>query len=351
MVDIYKQLAIFLDSFPQRFPKDSDQGQKVLKLMISPEEAEMMMSLEKMPETVATIAQRLGRDEKELGEYLYALSVKGLIMRVGKPGNYLYMATAFAVGIIEFYLNNYTTEIVDEISKFKKELFKETWMKGTTRELRTVPVGESVAIDTEVLPYEDAEALIRSKKRIAVSPCMCTIFNEKKSEPEPCKVLKERCFQFDSAAFFFVENKLGRWITHEEALDIFKKSTEAGCVAQPGMSQNSGGMCMCCPCCCGPLDTYRDYDNRSEISNSNFFARVDEELCCSCETCIDRCPMDAISMEDTALVNTDLCIGCGVCALTCPEDAIKTYKKDKARQFTPEPDFFSSIMTVYEERK
>ena len=122
-------------------------------------------------------------------------------------------------------------------------------------------------------------------------------------------------------------------------------------MAQPGMSQNSGGMCMCCSCCCGVLDTYRDYDKRADISNSNFFAMVDEALCTVCETCIERCPMEAITMEESALVNPDLCIGCGVCALTCPDEAIKTYKKEAARQFIPEPDYFSSIMKVYEERR
>jgi len=351
MTDVYKRLAEFFDSFPQRFPKDSEQGLKVLEMMITPEEAEMIMSLEKMPETAPAIAQRLGRDEAELGEYLYALSKKGLIMRIGKEGNYHYMATAFAVGIIEFFLKSYTTEIADEFAKFHKELFQKTWMKGTTREIRTVPVGESVAAGVEILPYDDVAALIKSKKRISVTECMCAIQHGLKSDPEPCEVLTERCFQFGTAAFFFVENELGRWVTQEEALDIIKKSAEAGCVPQPGQSQNAGGMCMCCPCCCAPLDTYRDYDKRSEISNSNYFARVDEEACTACETCVDRCPMEAITVEDTACVNLDLCIGCGVCAVTCDYDAIKTYKKDESRQFIPEPDMMSSIMKIYEERK
>lgn len=352
MTEIYQQLANFFDSFPQRFPKESKQGLKVLEMMITPEEAEMMMSLEKMPESASTIAGRLGRDEADLGKYLYDLSVKGLIMRVGKEGNYHYMATAFAVGIIEFYLNNYTTELADEIYKFQKELFKGSWMKGTTKEIRTVPVGESVAPGTEVLPYDNIEAVIKSQKRIAVAECMCAIHSGLKSDPEPCETgIKERCFQFGGSAFFFVENNLSRWITQEEALEIVRKSAEAGCVPQPGQSQNAGGMCMCCPCCCAPLDTYRDYDKRSELSNSNYYAKVNEDLCSLCETCVDRCPMDAITMGDSALVNRDLCIGCGVCAITCDDDAIKTYRKEEAMQFVPEPDFMSGMMKIYQERK
>ncbi len=351
MTDVYKRLAKFFDSFPQRFPAESKQGQKVLQMMITPEEAEMMMSLEKMPEPASAIAQRLGRDEAELTGYLYALSKKGLIMRLGKEGNHFYMATAFAVGVIEFYLDSYTTEIADEFEKFHRELFEKSWMRGTTREIRTVPVGESVAAGTEILPYENAEMLLKSKKRIAVAECMCAIQKGLMTTQEDCRVLTERCFQFDGAAFFFVENGLSRWITQEEALEILKKSTDAGCVPQPGQSQNSGGMCLCCPCCCAPLDTYRQYDKRSQLSNSNFFAKVDEEACSACETCVNRCPMEAITVDATSQVNLELCIGCGVCAVTCDDEAIKTYKKEEAKRFIPEPDYMSSIMKIHEERK
>ncbi len=49
---------------------------------------------------------------------------------------------------------------------------------------------------------------------------------------------------------------------------------------------------------------------------------VDEETCTACETCADRCPVNAINVEEFALVSQDICIGCGVCVPTCPSEAI-----------------------------
>jgi len=57
---------------------------------------------------------------------------------------------------------------------------------------------------------------------------------------------------------------------------------------------------------------------------SGFQPVWDPELCTACETCIDRCPMTALTMgeDDVPDVDLDRCIGCGVCATGCPEEAI-----------------------------
>ena len=52
-------------------------------------------------------------------------------------------------------------------------------------------------------------------------------------------------------------------------------------------------------------------------------ANVYKEKCTGCETCIEECPSEAISMDEgKAKVNTDACIDCGVCIDACPEQAI-----------------------------
>jgi ferredoxin len=51
--------------------------------------------------------------------------------------------------------------------------------------------------------------------------------------------------------------------------------------------------------------------------------KVDIDKCSACETCIEVCPTEAISMVDGhASIDVDECIECGSCAAECPEEAI-----------------------------
>jgi ferredoxin len=52
-------------------------------------------------------------------------------------------------------------------------------------------------------------------------------------------------------------------------------------------------------------------------------ATVDKEKCDGCESCVEECPSEAISMVDNkAEINAETCVDCGVCVDTCPNDAI-----------------------------
>ena len=63
--------------------------------------------------------------------------------------------------------------------------------------------------------------------------------------------------------------------------------------------------------------------------NSGFNPLFDAERCVACETCIDRCPPQALTMgeADVPVVDFDLCFGCAVCATGCPEEAISMATK------------------------
>ena len=50
---------------------------------------------------------------------------------------------------------------------------------------------------------------------------------------------------------------------------------------------------------------------------------MDIEKCSACETCIDACPDEAISLvKGHAFIDQDECLEGGVCVDECPEDAI-----------------------------
>ena len=47
------------------------------------------------------------------------------------------------------------------------------------------------------------------------------------------------------------------------------------------------------------------------------------DACVSCGTCVENCPVEAISEGDGKYeINADICVSCGTCADNCPAEAI-----------------------------
>ena len=348
---IYQKLAEHLDTLPQRFPTNTGTGLelKVLQHIFSADEAEMATQLKPMPESPAAIAERIGKDKVETESLLLKMSKKGQINRMGKPGEYKFMAAAFMVGIMEYQLKRFNKEMVEDLEAFAPILMEHTWMKGKTRELRTIPVDRTVPNNTEVMPYESAEAIIKSNKYISVADCMCRKITETKGET--CAHPMEVCLQFGGASHFYVDNELGRRIDQDEALALLQKGVESSLVIQAGSPQNPGGMCMCCGCCCKPLTTYKKMDKPGQYANSNYFAEVDEDACTVCGICESRCQMEAITLEETSQVDLDRCIGCGLCVVTCEFEAIQLRKKEAEHQWIPQTDYMTVVKDIYKERR
>ena len=51
---------------------------------------------------------------------------------------------------------------------------------------------------------------------------------------------------------------------------------------------------------------------------------IDQESCTGCGICVEKCPVDAISMEiEEAEINMAECIRCGICHDVCPQDSVR----------------------------
>jgi NAD-dependent dihydropyrimidine dehydrogenase PreA subunit/DNA-binding Lrp family transcriptional regulator len=329
MSNIYERLRERLDMFPQGFPKtESGVELEILQHLFTPNEAEIMLHLRPFPENVADIAERIGKDKTELGETLYEMSKRGLILRYTAPDNKLYyFLIPWVIGIWEFQLNNLTQENIGLYEKYFVEGMVPVKRDKKVREFRVIPVEKEIEGDTEIQPYEKVSQIIESNTRFAVADCICR--KEARMLGKGCDHLLETCLSLGASADFYIENGLGREISKEEAKEILLKAEEDGLIH---CSTNSAGskafICNCCGCCCKYLALVTKYGNPNAIARSNYYATKDQETCNDCGTCVERCQVNAIRTEnDHTIIDKDMCIGCGLCASTCPTGSITMVKK------------------------
>ena len=51
--------------------------------------------------------------------------------------------------------------------------------------------------------------------------------------------------------------------------------------------------------------------------------KVELDKCTGCETCVDSCPSEALSMADEKVkVDAEACVDCGACVDECPVEAL-----------------------------
>ena len=52
---------------------------------------------------------------------------------------------------------------------------------------------------------------------------------------------------------------------------------------------------------------------------------VKQDLCTGCGTCVEECPVDAITLteNDFAQIDEEHCVRCGTCHDVCPEEAVR----------------------------
>jgi len=348
MPDVYEKLRERLDMFPQGFPKTKSGVEiDILKHLFSPEEADVSLALRPYPEPVPALAERSGKDQTKLGEMLYDMSRRGLILRFRQSEEEVYYFLApWMVGIWEFQLNNLNQENIQLYERFYREGMAPSRKGFEVGGFRVIPIEEELKGSTEIQPYEKISEIIESNTRFAVADCICR--KESRILGHGCDKLLEACMMFGLAAEYYIENELGREISKEEAREILLKAEESGLVHfSSNHADDKIFICNCCGCCCKALANITKYDNPGVIAKSNYYALVDPESCTGCEACVDRCQVNAVEMaDDLAKISVEKCIGCGLCVSTCPGESISMYHKqpeDLSAVFSDQNDLMQAL--------
>ena len=324
---IYRKLQEVLDTLPNGFPAtESGVEIKLLQKIFTEEDAELFCNLKLRLETPEQIAGRLGLDEKDVAAKLYVMWKKGQVFMVDFGVTKLYRMMPWAFGIYEFQIDRMDEEFArlsEEYLEFGKQFFK---LKPQL--MLVVPVEQEIKGRQEAMPYEKVSYIIEHGKSFAVNTCICK--KEKDILGHGCDKPREVCMAIAPVPGVFENHVWGRVISKEEAYEILKKAEDAALVHLAWNIQ--GGqyfICNCCGCCCGVLRAINEYGVRDAV-NSNFYARIDPDLCAACGTCAEqRCQVGAISVSgDAYAVVPEKCIGCGLCLSTCPTEAISFVRKD-----------------------
>ncbi len=332
---VYHELREQLDNYSVGFPStESGVEMKLLQKLFSEEEARLFLNLSLVAEAPEAVAARTKGDLARTTGLLERMAQKGLIFSIRKGDSVKYAAIPFVVGSYDYQVGTMDLELAQLFEQYLQEGFGKEAV-GQCPPLRTIPVNQSLDYSWPVAPYEDVRQIIRSKDRISVANCICRV--KKGLLEKSCDKPLEVCFSFGSAAQYYVENGMGRWISQDEALEILQRCEEAALVPQPFNAQNPGVVCNCCGDCCDILRSIKLYPKPAEMVICNYHASVDPDLCDACETCLDRCQMEAIAIgkEGMAKVDPDRCIGCGLCVTTCTTGALTLQPKPERERREP----------------
>jgi len=342
--EIYKKLHKEIDErMPISFPAHKDGLEiEILKSLFTPEEAKIATHLSALPEPLDKIHKRVKKGgilitKENLAELLNKLDKKGAIRGGGsvydkKHNRRRYALSQWAVGIFEYQLGRFTKEFAKIANEYSLGVFyKEFHNKKTIAQMRTIPVEKSLSPEYTVSTYDNIRDIITNKvDKIAIIDCVCRQHHDVLEEPCKLSSIRRCCVMFNKTAERRIKDGQGKEVSKEEIFDILKNYQKEGFVLQPGNDKNPSFLCICCGCCCGVLTMAKQFPKPAKYYSSNFFAQSNSELCNGCETCVRRCQMDAVTVEnDKATVNLDRCIGCGNCVPTCGMKAMKLYKKGK----------------------
>ncbi|MFX0057954.1 MAG: ATP-binding protein [Candidatus Hodarchaeota archaeon] len=328
----YQKLRKFLDQFPLGYPETPNKIEiEILKKLFTEEEAELTTYLTIKPERARTIARRIGKDAKEIEQKLEIMARKGLIFRTRRDNKILFNAIPFMIGLYEYSVK----KIDGNLAKLFKEYYDTAYLEelgaSNIPGFKVIPLEETIETETSLYPYQMLKESIKNARIISVTECICR--KEAQLTGSECYYPKETCLSFGVAAEYYIENEIGREINAEEAIKIIEEADKAGLVHAGANSKHLSNICNCCPCCCASMKGITKFGHdKHKYMNAIFESKIDNDICIGCGSCIDRCPVSAISMNEFAVVNRNLCLGCGLCASTCSEEAITLTLRDDGEE-------------------
>jgi ferredoxin len=348
--EIYRELAQRLDTVPNGFPAtESGVELELLARLFTLQEAALACVLRLPPEPAADIAARAGIGTAAASDLLDGMARKALIRAHQDADQRTYRLQSRLGGTMgtRLILQN------PELARLFEQYYQET--RGISLEYapapyRVIPVQESIPVDLQIHPYEQAVTMMESAKSWGVRECICRL--RQRAIGKNCGHPVEVCLVFWSAEGAFDESEIDRAISKEEALHILKEAEDAGMVHT---TMNYGlepfNICNCCTCSCDVLRGVAEFGVPTAVACSDFYNTIDADLCDGCPDCVGSCPFGALSVpEGTALVDRARCVGCGLCTTVCSTGALHLERRPPGESLPIPSDFDDWVSRFAESR-
>jgi Pyruvate/2-oxoacid:ferredoxin oxidoreductase delta subunit len=349
---VYDRLTERLNRFPQGAPP-SESLHRILALLFSEREADLVAVLPLRPFTAAGAAQRWKVDEGEARRVLEGLASRAILVDWEREGTTWYVLPPPMAGFFEFSLMRVRTdldqqalaELFYQYLNVEEDFVRALFAGGETQ-LGRAFVNEAVLSEENalhVLDFERASEVVRTASHRAISRCYCR--HKMEHVGRACDAPQDICMTFNASADSLVRHGHARAVDQAEGLDLLQQARERGLV-QFGENVREGVnfICNCCGCCCEALIAARRFAAAHPVHTTPFLPVVAEAACTGCERCVRACPVEALSAvsandprrpkRTVARVDQDRCLGCGVCVPACREQAL-TLATRGVRRLTP----------------
>lgn len=279
--------------------------------VLSDEEAELALKLGvRKPKTLPEIVKLSGMEEKKCEALLEEMSRKGLLEYNWENAAHekQYVLPMYVPGCAEFFnMNAKILESNPEMGTFFEHMSRLPLEKitpfvpegGAGIGMHVIPVEKAIEMESESVDLEHISYwLSKYEGKYAASPCSCR--RSRLTHNEGCADDPEGwCIAIGDMADYVVETqKDGRYITKEEALDIFRQAEENGFVHQITNIDGKDKIFAICNCnvnVCYALRTSQLF-NTPNMSRSAYIAKVEKQNCVACGKCVEVCPAGAVKL-------------------------------------------------------
>ena len=330
--EVYQELCKTMARRGGMYPgMDIPEFYELAQELFTAEQAAVANAMPRGFNPTSTIAAEMGRSVEEVAPILEEMADKGLCSAAKKGEMTSYTGPPFVPGIFEYqFMRGTSTDRDKKLAKLihnYKRAFNAA--RGPVVEpyptMRVITVDRVIKAGNQIHTYDQVASYIDKYEPLAVSTCYCRHQAKLMDDVDYCGKPTEVCMMFGTGAQFVMDRGMGKKVSKEDALEILRQSEEAGLVHCSSNRQEIDFLCNCCSCHCVILQQALSHPKPGLAVSSGFRPVWDAEECTACETCIERCPIEALTMGENEVPEVDLdrCIGCGVCATGCPSEAIE----------------------------